>query len=151
MGKKDSEMAGVKIEKDKQRVVFDVPVKILTDVTLRALLNELGKKTKLVGRFRVAFSNVSPLESITDSGYGTPLHFADFDESKQVFIFDKPIEKLTIDALIQLITHLPRSAGILYGNLSTLTLRDNLGRIVGKLYILPNGKLADDSWLKTRD
>jgi len=33
-----------------------------------------------------------------------------------------------------------------YGNLGTLTMRDNKGRIVAKLYILPDGTLADDSW-----
>lgn len=34
-----------------------------------------------------------------------------------------------------------------YGNLGTLTLRNNRGQIVAKLYILPDGTLADDSWL----
>lgn len=33
-----------------------------------------------------------------------------------------------------------------YGNLGTMTLRDNKGRIVAKLYILPDGTLSDDSW-----
>jgi len=33
-----------------------------------------------------------------------------------------------------------------YGNLGTLTMRDNKGRIVAKLYVLPDGTLADDSW-----
>lgn len=33
-----------------------------------------------------------------------------------------------------------------YGNLGTLTMRDNKGRITAKLYILPDGTLADDSW-----
>jgi len=33
-----------------------------------------------------------------------------------------------------------------YGNLGTLTMRDDKGRIVAKLYILPDGTLADDSW-----
>jgi len=27
-------------------------------------------------------------------------------------------------------------------------LRDNAGRIIGKLYILPDGTLADDSWVR---
>jgi len=35
-----------------------------------------------------------------------------------------------------------------YGNLGTMTLRDNVGRIIGKLYILPDGTLADDSWVR---
>lgn len=34
-----------------------------------------------------------------------------------------------------------------YGNLGTLSLRNNLGQIVAKLYIMPDGTLADDSWL----
>jgi len=33
-----------------------------------------------------------------------------------------------------------------YGNLGTITMRNNTGRIVAKLYILPDGTLADDSW-----
>jgi len=40
---------------------------------------------------------------------------------------------------------------ITYGNLGTMTIRDNKGVIVAKLYILPDGTLADDSWLKTRN
>jgi len=35
-----------------------------------------------------------------------------------------------------------------YGNLGTLTLRNNSGQIVAKLYILPDGTLADDSWVR---
>lgn len=38
-------------------------------------------------------------------------------------------------------------SNLTYGNLSTLTLRNNLGEIVAKLYVLPDGTLADDSWL----
>jgi len=38
--------------------------------------------------------------------------------------------------------------GLTYGNLGTMTLRDNNGQIVAKLYILPDGTLADDSWTK---
>jgi len=34
-----------------------------------------------------------------------------------------------------------------YGNLATMTLRNNKGQITAKLYILPDGTLADDSWL----
>lgn len=34
-----------------------------------------------------------------------------------------------------------------YENMSTLTLRNNEGKIVAKLYIYPDGTLADDSWL----
>ena len=34
-----------------------------------------------------------------------------------------------------------------YGNLGTLTMRDNKGRISAKLYIFPDGTLADDSGL----
>ncbi len=35
-----------------------------------------------------------------------------------------------------------------YGNLGTMTLRNNLGQIVAKLYMLPDGTLADDSWVR---
>lgn len=40
------------------------------------------------------------------------------------------------------------SRNLTYGNLGTLTLRNNKGKIVAKLYIMPDGTLADDSWVK---
>jgi len=37
-----------------------------------------------------------------------------------------------------------------YGNLGTMTLRNNRGQIVAKLYMLPDGTLATDSWVRNQ-
>ena len=76
------------------------------------------------------------LEGLLESGFGREgdAGYVIFDSGRQK---SKVIEAIA-GALVKNLT---------YGNLGTLTLRNNDGRIVAKLYILPDGTLADDSWL----
>jgi len=160
--KKDSKLAGVKIDKDKQRVVFDVPVKQLTDVALRALLNELENNksaSKELDETKKAVKRVSDLldkkalekyrgiaekivEGLRESGFLATKNDKGYWE---VYFTEvpPPSKETLIKAIAKAILK-----NLTYGNLGTLTLRNNKGQIVAKLYILPDGTLADDSWVR---
>lgn len=64
------------------------------------------------------------------------------ETSDDIIEFPSSISK---DNLIKFIAEAMRT-NLTYGNLGTLTLRNNIGQIVAKLYILPDGTLTDDSW-----
>jgi len=77
-------------------------------------------------------------------GKNTKLAGVKYNKAKDRLEFEKPLKILTRITLLAILDIFPMN----YGNMSTLTLRDNKGAIVGKLYILPNGTLADDSWTR---
>jgi len=36
---------------------------------------------------------------------------------------------------------------LMMGDLGTITIKNNIGEIVAKLYVMPDGTLHEDSWL----
>jgi len=64
------------------------------------------------------------------------------DTKHAVILFQNRHKSKVVEAVAEAIK---RSST--FGNLGTMTLRNNKGQIVAKLYILPDGTLADDSWI----
>jgi len=99
----------------------------------------MGKNVKLADKSKKYFDIAKKIvEGLLES------EFCKEEYLGHIIISSKEIRK---DKFIEIIAEALKT-NLTYGNLGTLTLRNNKGEIVAKLYILPDGTLADDSWLR---
>lgn len=129
--KKNTELAGATVDAKKQKVTFDKPIKTITLNTLIELVSriadkEFGKQKKEI--LKAAKAIGLSMEQI---------------EALEKYI-TMPIDLEQAKTWIRILREKNNPT---YGNMSTMTLRNNKGQIVAKLYILPDGRLANDSWL----
>lgn len=102
----------------------------------------MGKKDELVVNLAPKkFIRIAEkiLEGLLESGF-VKENMANIDV---VYFPERVLKNGFVEAIAEAI-----KKNLTYGNLGTLTLRNNLGEIVAKLYILPDGTLADDSWVR---
>ena len=89
------------------------------------ILRKTGKKEDLVNGFEKKVGEQDEMETIAVFNNWTYWRIIDNKDTKKI------------------------DTELTYGDLDTMTLINKEGTIVAKLYILPNGNLAEDSWLRS--